>query len=117
MGYAVQVDPDALTAGARRLAAAAETLDTLAGRVRSLCTGAGAALGAADLARALDDTGRETARAVGQGGAAVADLGTRTGLAGEGYRALERSLAGRWRAGPDTAPAAGARGPVEDGGR
>lgn len=95
MGYAVQVDPDVLETGARRLAAAAESLDAVAARVLALCSGAGAAAGATELALALDEVGRTCARAAAQGAEVVGLLGTRTAEAGQEYRLLELALTGR----------------------
>src|SRR5690606_19052730 len=103
---AVQVDPDALVEGARRLAVAAGTLEEVAGRVAALCSAAGACLASFEVASALEETGRETARVLGQGATAAADLGTRTRLAAQGYRLLEESLTGRWQAAGGTADAA-----------
>ena len=110
MGYAVHVDPQALGEAAHRLAAAAETLDTLARRVPALCSAAGAVLGSFEVGPTLDDTGRETARAVGRGAAALADLAARTGSASQGYGLLERGLAGRWAPADGPARVAGGAG-------
>jgi hypothetical protein len=95
-GVKVRVDVGAVLAGGRRLARTAETLEGLAGRVRTLCAAAGAAAGGAGLDDLLAETGRETARAVGQGASVVGTLGTRTTVAGEDYRLLEQALARDW---------------------
>jgi hypothetical protein len=94
-GMQVGVDVGTVLAGGRHLSRTAETLEALAGRVRTLCA-AGAAAGGAGLDELLAETGRETARAVGQGASVVGTLGTRTTLAGEDYRLLEQALARDW---------------------
>lgn len=96
MGYAVQVDPDVLAAGARRLTAASQMLDTLADRVLGLCLAACAGMGGAELSAALEAAGRETAGAVGRGASLVATLGAATEQAGAEYRLLEQALTSRW---------------------
>jgi hypothetical protein len=115
MGYVVQVDPDVLAARARRLAQAAATLDTLAGRVLALCGGAGAFTGGGQLGATLEETGRAAARTIGQAASVVDDLGTRTGLAGEDYRSLEHALTSRPApAGVVVAPAAASGTPAAE---
>lgn len=98
MGNAVQVDPDVLAAGARRLADIAGTLDTLAGGVLGLCARAAAVAGAGELPVAVDGVGREMAGAVGRLSGVVDDLGTRTAQSGDDYRLVEQALASRWAA-------------------
>lgn len=115
MGYVVQVEPEGLAAGARRLAAAAETLDTVAGRVLLLCGAASRAAGAEGLAAALDGVGRDTGRAVAHGSSAVAALGARTALAGQDYLLLEQALTGSWAARKGLATPMGTEGPAPGG--
>lgn len=104
MGYAVQVDPEVLAAGARRLVTTAQTLDTLAGRVLALCTGADVSGDGGELSAALDGTGRAAARAIGQTASVLGDLGARTGQAGEHYRSLEKALTSRFHVGGVSTP-------------
>ncbi|GGK62346.1 hypothetical protein [Ornithinimicrobium pekingense] len=94
MGYAVRADPDALVGGASRLVVAAQTLDAVAGRVVALCAAAGSAVAGTELALALEETGRETARAVAGAAGGLTDLGTGTQLAAEGYLRVERAPEG-----------------------
>ncbi|AXH94905.1 hypothetical protein [Ornithinimicrobium avium] len=98
MGRAVQVDPVLLGAGARRLARAASTLDTLSCRLAVLGGCAGQAAGAPAVAGALEGTGRDLARGLAAGAEAVARLAASTGAAGQGYSATEEALTGCWGA-------------------
>lgn len=96
MGRVLQVDPELVTAGARRLTDVSRTLDALAGRLGVLAGCASAAAGGRQLSRAADDLGREAARALAQGAESVALLGTATGRAGQDYRSTEHAQAGVW---------------------
>ncbi len=96
MGRVLQVDPELVTAGARRLTEVSRALDALAGRLGVLAGSASAAAGGRQLSRAADDLGREAARALAQGAESVALLGTLTELAGRDYRSTEQAQAGAW---------------------
>lgn len=96
MGRVLQVDPELVTAGARRLVDVSRTLEALAARIGALAGCASVAVGGRQLSRAADDLGRETARALAQGAESVALLGTLTDRAGQDYRSTEQAQAGTW---------------------
>lgn len=92
----VEVHDGVLTAAARQLESAAGTLEGLASTLAGLCSRAGEEVGPSELAGALAGLGTDLSRAVGTGGAVVAEVAEQTRQAGASYRTLEDTLTGRW---------------------
>jgi hypothetical protein len=96
MGYAVQVDTDALGEGVSGLVRVAESLEGVAGRFSGACATAAGAAGGAELSAALEAAGLTGRAVLGQASAVVGALAAGTAAAATDYRLVEAALAHGW---------------------